>query len=442
MKSNIHYAGYAVLMGTLSALTACGDIDSMGDFSAEQIDKSDEVDESATPGRIDVNGFASDHSLGSNTSTLAMPGGQIQKCSTNGRLLCDANGNRWKMKGVQFFLPQTGINGKTFDPTTYNGAKADVDWWLDLAGSNYLLSNTVRIFISLPGQAYTTNKETVNDFLVRAKARGMRTGITFNLLHSWTAAQNAWVKDLATYIRDKAGMDSVAYFNASNEINNNCSGTQDCFSDSTYANDAIAYVAEFRAAIRSVHSSVLITVGMASEKVPGQDLSVPMGNFFKTDASGRSLKSIVDFLSPHNYGGGAYGVKIKLRDERGYQGPIVLEEYGYPTDSKLTNPLFTEGATVCRDYPLRSECVNTAPGFVETNAGAIRNLDVDGNGYAGGVAWMLVDVQENSASCNVPFDFYTGLFTSNRTYCTGTYTAKNGNPKATAFRIRTHHYYW
>ena len=82
-------------------------------------------------------------------------------------------------------------------------------------------------------------------------------------------------------------------------------------------------------------------------------------------------------------------------------------------------------------------CKNTAPYFVEVNARAMRDLAA----YAGGSAWMLADM--NAAKCNQAFDLYTGLFTAGGSYnCGGTYTASGGNPKATAFRVRTHHFYY
>lgn len=376
----------------------------------------------------------------------AISGGQIRRC---GYFLCDANNVRWKLKGVQFILPQTGINGRTFEPSRYNAAKADgsLGFWLDNS-KNYLLANTLRIFIDWPGQFAPTNKETVNDFLNEAAARGMRVGITFNFATSWNSTQKAWVSELARYIRDNGGMSRVAYFNASNELNNYCGAGNDCFRDQTWVNGAVAYVADFNATINAVDSTVLVTVGMASENIPNA-VAETMGNYFKRDNLNRNIAGIVDFLSPHNYGGAGYAIFNELRYNRAYSGPIVLEEFGFPTDNVAKDPKFTEGPTRCandpgfpRDSADDLQCENTAPYFVEINCRAMRDLESGGNGYAGAAAWMLADVQENGTSCNVAFDLYTGLFTSSRTYCGGTYTPRGGNPKATAFRVRTHYFYW
>jgi hypothetical protein len=378
--------------------------------------------------------------------SASISGGQIRRC---GFQLCDANGARFKIKGVQFILPQTGINGLTLEPSRYNAAKADgsLGFWMDQS-RNYLLANTLRIFVSWPGQYAATNKETVNDFLNQAAARGMRVGITFNFSSSWDSTQKAWVSELARYIRDTGGMHRVAYFNASNEMNAYCGSGNDCFRDPAYVNRAVGYVADFVNTINAVDSTVLVTVGMASENIPNA-LAETMGNYFRTDSQGRSIAGLVDFLSPHNYAGGGYGIFDELRYRRGYSGPIVLEEFGFPTDNVNVDRAWTEGPTRCandpgfpKDSTDDTQCERTAPWFVEVNARAMRDLESGGNGYAGAVAWMLADVQENSSSCNVPFDFYTGLFTSGRTYCGGTYTPRGGNPKATAFRVRTHYFYW
>jgi hypothetical protein len=376
----------------------------------------------------------------------AISGGQIRRC---GYFLCDANGARWKLKGVQFILPQTGINGRSFDPGIYSTAKANgsLGFWLDQA-SGYLLANTVRIFIDWPGQYAPTTKETVNDFLNQAAARGMRVGITFNFASSWNSTQKAWVSELARYIRDNGGLSRVAYFNASNELNNYCGSGNDCFRDQNWVNGAVAYVADFHNTINAVDATVLTTVGMSSENIPNA-IGETMGNYFKRDAQGRNIAGIVDFLSPHNYGGAGYAIFNEVRYTRAYPGPIVLEEFGFPTDNVNQDRKFTEGPTRCANdpgFPKDSiddtQCENTAPYFVEINCRAMRDLERDGNGYAGAAAWMLVDVEENRTSCSVPFDFYTGLFTSGRTYCGGTYTPAGGRPKATAFRVRTHYYYW
>lgn len=63
MKTNTLFARSSILIGMLSALAACGDIDSSRDFGADEVVEvieSDEVVESAASAIIDDNGFNSD----------------------------------------------------------------------------------------------------------------------------------------------------------------------------------------------------------------------------------------------------------------------------------------------------------------------------------------------------------------------------------------------
>jgi hypothetical protein len=147
------------------------------------------------------------------------------------------------------------------------------------------------------------------------------------------------------------------------------------------------------------------------------------------------LADLVDFLAPHNYGGGAYGVIGDLRYALGYAGPIVLEEYGFPSDPLPVDPRYTEGAPACRDAPLSAACANTAPYYVEISLRAIRETT-----YAGGVAWMLADVAAKRCGAD-PYDLWTGLVATGAGYCGGT-AAASGQPKATGYRVWLHHTSW
>jgi hypothetical protein len=360
------------------------------------------------------------------------------------------DGGSWGMRGVQFILPQFGINAKTFRTGNYAGARADgsLVFWLGKA-QQYLRTNALRIFVDLPyrrsdGTLVTpTDHATLFDFAVRANARGMRLAIVVHNSADWamTADRSGWISGLLDYFGARGGLPMIAYLSADNEINNHCGRAgKDCFdSDSEYnaqpyVDGAVDWVARFRAVVKSHTPQLLLTVGVSTEM---QDVDATRGafNFFRADSSGRTLASLVDFLAPHNFGGGAAGVVDDVRYV-GYRGPVVLEEYGYPSDPYPRGRYWTEGARSCRIDPTLAPCALTAPFFVEENIRALRTKS-----YAGGSAWMIADMREKdtASACNdpeKPFDLWTGLFAIGGTYCDGgTYTRDWGQPKATAVRV-------
>jgi hypothetical protein len=365
--------------------------------------------------------------------------GQVYK---SGHLLYDNNG-RWPVNGVQFFLPQYGINNSTFYDGNYEHASVDVDYWLDKA-SDYLLAKTLRIFVELPHDGMVpTSYSTIYDFALRADRRGMRLGLVLNNSadFSMTAERRNWIDGLISYFNDRGASPLIAYVSADNEINNHCAG-HDCFdNDQSYVNEAIDWVSAFNNIFKTRRSGILVTVGISTEVQDG-DQQPAAKDFFKSHSTNSlDLTKVSDFLSPHNYGGGGYGV-IDDMHRFGYTGPVVLEEYGFPTDPKTQNALFTEGPEECRwnPWPNNAACVNTAPYFIEINARSIRDTR-DTSGYAGGVAWMISDV--NNKNCSHRPDAYTGLFAAGSGYsCGGTTSTEPGQDKATAFRVRTHHYYY
>lgn len=101
---------------------------------------------------------------------------------------------------------------------------------------------------------------------------------------------------------------------------------------------------------------------------------------------------------------------------------------------------WSEGAPQCRHDPFHAVCIETAPFYVELNLNALRDTT-----YAGGVAWMLADIQEKElpTACDgssIPADLWTGLFAVGGQYCDGgTLTREFGQPKATAIRICFYH---
>lgn len=371
--------------------------------------------------------------------------GQVR---VSGALLAD-DGGRWTPRGVQFILPEFGINPKTFRDQNYAAAIADgsLDYWLNKA-QLYLRANMLRIFVEMPyiddGALFTpTSYAPLVDFAGRADARGMRIGLVLHNSSDWrmTPERLAWLNGLLDTLGSHGLIPVVAYVSADNEINNHCgSSGRDCF-DSDAANNAQPYIdgaidwtAQFRTVVKARAPQVLVTVGMSTEMRDVNQTRAAF-NFFRTDSSGRTLAGLVDFLAPHNFGGGAAGIIDDLRFA-GYTAPVMLEEFGFPSDPFPRNRLWSEGPPICRFAPLNSACFETASYFVEANIQALKTRS-----YAGASAWMLADMREKDVTnaCldpAVPFDLWTGLFSIGGTYCDGgTYSRGVGEPKATAVRV-------
>jgi hypothetical protein len=364
------------------------------------------------------------------------------------------DGGRWTMRGVQFFLPQHGINGKTFRDDNYAAALADgsLDFWLERA-RGYLRANMLRVFVDLPATSIVsgtttvitpTSYSTLHSFATEANARGMRLGLVLHNSADWemTAARAGWIAGLLDYFAARGSLPMLAYLNADNEINNHCAnGGGDCFDAGpgfdaqAYVDGALEWVAQFRSLVKQRAPQMLVTAGISSEMID-MDLTRPAFNFFRPDSQGRNLAGLIDFLAPHNYTGGATAIINDLRIGTAYRGVVVLEEFGFPTDPRPRDPSWTEGPIQCWANPLLAECRATAPFFVETNLRAQRD-----GGYAGGSAWMLADMREKdtSSACADPkksFALWTGLFAIGGTYCEGGTASRGaGQPKATALRV-------
>src|SRR6266508_3587830 len=121
----------------------------------------------------------------------AAPGtcGQV-RVEAGGMLADDAG--RWTMRGVQFFLPRFGINGKTLWDHNYAAALADgtLAYWLDKA-HGYLRANMLRVYVDLPHRAQDgtivipTSAAMLYDFALNANARGMRLGLVLHNSADW-----------------------------------------------------------------------------------------------------------------------------------------------------------------------------------------------------------------------------------------------------------------
>jgi hypothetical protein len=378
----------------------------------------------------------------------ANPGacGQVH---SGGAALADDSG-RWTMQGVQFFLPQFGINGKTFWDINYASALADgsLSYWLDRA-RGYLRANMLRVFVDLPGTSdgvvvTPTSFETLHSFATEANARGMRLGLVLHNSADWamTPERAGWISGLLDYFAARGSLPMLAYVSADNEINNHCDNAgKDCFDADegfdarAYVDGAVGWTAQFRALVKSRAPQLLVTVGISSEMIDADQTRAAF-DFFRPDSQGGTLAGLSDFLAPHNYSAGAAGIISDLRFNRAYSGTVVLEEFGFPTDPRQRDPNWTEGPPPCWVNPIQTACSATAPFFVETNLQAQRS-----GGYAGGSAWMLADMHEkdSASACSDPnksFALWTGLFAIGGTYCDGgTANRAVGQAKATALRI-------
>jgi hypothetical protein len=362
------------------------------------------------------------------------------------------DGGRWTMRGVQFFLPQYGINGKTLRDDNYAAALEDgsLDFWLSQA-QGYLRANMLRVFVDMPDTVdgsttviTPTSYSTLHDFATAAGARGMRLGLVLHNSADWhmTEPRASWIAGLLDYFAARGSLPLLAYLSADNEINNHCANLGiDCFDSSPgydaqpYISGAIGWVAQFRSVVKNRAAYLLTTAGISSEMIDGDQRRAAF-DFFRPDSQGRNLANLSDFLAPHNFSGGAAAIIKDLRVGAAYRGAVVLEEFGFPTDPRPRNSSWTEGPQQCAANPLVAECAATAPFYVETNLRALQS-----GGYAGGSAWMLADMHEKdtATACGDPdksFALWTGLFAIGGTYCDGgTSSRAAGQPKATALRV-------
>lgn len=376
-------------------------------------------------------------------------------------------GGRWPVKGVQFFLPNCeggyancGINTETMWDDVFNNSANNekIQCWLDVASGHpaanvlcpddyhlgYIGANTIRLFVQMGSSSYQpTTYYTIYRALRRASARNMRVGIVFynnDIRRGWGSEQSNWLSGMFTYLANDPEihlnwLPVIAYVSAENEINHyslcgDNSLRRDCYDiDWNYIDQANLWVANFGNFFRSHTPRILTTVGIVTE-APDSDGFSPMYDYHKYGyVAANILKDDVDFLSPHNYGGAAYGLRDDIRNLGNYM-PLVLEEYGFPTDP------YCPGCPPPTSYYQEGDRYNPTPYnasyFVDVNTGAILTRD-----YEGGIAWMLADV--TNKNCGLPGDYYTGLFASGSGYCGGTIITGDKQDKATAYRVQRFH---
>lgn len=410
--------------------------------------------------------------------------GQVAKY---GAYFVDAGGY-WPMDGVQFILPQSsGINGSTFTNAVYWPAvrgcsdgsdNCDVGYWLHMA-QTYVLAKTLRVYLPLPAENSDTCLACLVDFADRANNHGMRIGV---VMRNSTAQMNGnpanapFVNAFFNYFQNRTA--EVAYVNLENEANNHSSSSCrydrdvdkepyppyrvfDCYDryilshpyDYTYINKVSTWLRDFNQIYHNHQSTILRTVGISTE-MGNADGYPAVNDFFRypsTPGLGRIFDN-VDFLSPHNYAGGAREIIDTLRYNphcfhcNNYPGPVMLEEFGYPTDDMHEDSSYKDGDQYyCRYYPWENpdRCANTAPYKIEANARAVRSTT-----YAASSSFMLADI--NSTPClgqpgyipGTTYQQFTGIFSAAHSSCGGTPDPYPAYAKNTAWRIRTHNYYF
>src|SRR5205085_4431085 len=128
--------------------------------------------------------------------------------------LADDSG-RWTMRGIQFFLPLYGINGKSLRDDNYAAALADgsLAFWLERA-RGYLRANMLRVFVDLPdaGGGSTiitpTSYSTLYNVAIQANARGMRLGLVLHNSADWSmdGPRASWIGGLLDYFAARGSL--------------------------------------------------------------------------------------------------------------------------------------------------------------------------------------------------------------------------------------------
>ena len=384
------------------------------------------------------------------------------------------------MNGVQFFLPQFGINSTSFYNDNYTSSLADVDKWLDLSQTQ-LHANLVRIQVEIEhrdGSATQTptRLSTIDDFINRAAKRGLRVGISLHNdgFFDLSAIKTGWVRDFIFHYKNERPdlQTQIAYVSFENEINvhrnDYCAppdpaSSVDCFQNNPgYVTQANTWVIGLQKMFKTLptpddHSPILTTVGISTE-LRRTDGRHPATNYFidfsanagdrKKIVRNQTLAANVDFLSPHNYGGGGAGTFYTISDDWVYSGPTVLEEYGFPTDPYSDSPTaprypvskaFREGDPA-KDIFGMPGATPSAIYYVSANIQSLESWGAQGKA-AGGVGAILAD--SYSRSCSNPHqDDYTGIFSTTGTYCGGTKTTGEAQLKQTGKLMAAHNLYW
>lgn len=400
-----------------------------------------------------------------------------------GPLLYD-NGGVWKPAGVQYFEPDEGINDQTFTDKSYSDHTASRQGWLDSISNRTtgLAANLVRVFIPVAasnGGVCTSQISNANilNFLQEANDRYMRVGlviyVTYNggTFNGNTCAQS-WLGGLLDYIGNVTpngtGTDYrpvIAYVNAANEINNIHSrpdlvymtnagykDTFDAYNPSDFGvneEDMSSGIFQMQIVDQVVktHSSILTTISIGTESV-STDPWFPTIDYYKSDnvppaspCQDGVMLQYADFVTPHNYAAGAGYVYISMREGMwGYSGPMVLEEYGWPTDpvghqGNGHNSNWNEGSSSDPCYDNQQHQSHNASMYIQCQINEFRQRT-----YADAVAFMVADITPRGPNCDseaLKYDLFTGLFATSGLYCGGTITTGDHMMKATGWKVRS-----
>jgi hypothetical protein len=458
------------------------------------------------------------------------------------QLVLDAASRPWAVNGVQLILPSHGINGGSFSAATLDDplATAERREWLERA--EQIGVQTIRIYLDMPGDAHLVpapRPEQIYAFARNELApRGMRLALVIHNSGQFDdpdGRKMAWLRALLDRF---GGLSSarapgqgagwhppidrtylLAYINADNEINIHRHAVdamipgspycrpddptipqidEDCFDHPNpeqrrrYIQAALGWVALVRGTVKQHRTGqrVLVTAGMSvdlEKDILGDGRSAALNYFIRiAGEDGRrlpSLADLVDFIAPHSYTAQPYWEIVEPieRDQPFFAKPILLEEFGYPTDpiaqpdpqrpaeykdTSLNLRMLADGSLrlvpnrqglpagedvnkLCRylpklgsfgDSPKR--CNPSAPYVVQMNLEAIFDLRY----MAGGIAFMLADSNEKDdhrKQCyaaetqqQLSKNLFSGLFATNSSYrCGGTVNVGRGQIKNTGYRV-------
>jgi hypothetical protein len=471
----------------------------------------------------------------------APPVGQVQVAGTT-FVIDGAPDERWTFNGVHFILPSRGINGGSFtaEALVDPGVTVERREWLDRA--QQIGAKTIRIYVDMPGDTNLTTSPRPEQIYWFARdelaPRGLRLALVIHNSGRFDDSDGrkmAWLNALLDCFgsvphaqatcepgakqRPRNQTQLLAYINADNEINIHrqplnslipgnpyCRPddstlpqiAEDCFDHPNpekrrrYIREALGWVALVRQTVKQ-HSTghrVLVTVGMSvdlEKDILGDRQSAVVNYFARVpgddDRPSPALVDLVDFLAPHSYTALPHWEIIEPIERTApfFNKPILLEEFGYPTDP-ITQPdprhpneyketslnihILDDGTIkltpnpdglppgedinkLCRYLPKlgrfgesSKRCNPSAPYVVQLNLEAI----FDTQEFAGGIAFMLADSNEkddNGKVCQaadaqrqVSKNLFTGLFATNRTYrCGGTVNIGRGQIKNTGYRV-------
>jgi hypothetical protein len=455
-------------------------------------------------------------------------------------IIAGASNRRWTFNGVHLILPSRGINGSSFSADTLadGAAAAERREWLDRA--QQIGVKSIRIYVDMPGDTNLAMPPSAEQLYRFARdelsPRDMRLALVIHNSGRFDdpgGRKMAWLRALLDRFgnmpniprqggrwhipTDRSSL--LAYINADNEINLHSHTVdaaipgspycrpddaaqaeidEDCFDHPNpdqrrrYIQAALGWVERVRDTVKQHRTgrNILVTAGMSvdlEKDILGDGRSAVLNYFTRIRGDdGRllpPLADLLDFIGPHSYTAQPYSEIVEPieRAEPFFAKPILLEEFGYPTDpiaqphpqhpneykeTSLSVQVSSDGTMwlvpnrqglpagkdlgkLCRylpklgsfgDSPKR--CNPSAPYVVQMNLEAIFDLEQ----VAGGIAFMLADSNEKddgrrqcyapNAELQLSKNLFSGLFATNSSYrCGGTVNTGRGQIKNTGYRV-------